>query len=115
VVVKANGTQHLADANHPASVGDTLVIYSAGLGPVNPPVNSGAPAPAKPQSKTTAKVIVTIGGVAANVEFSGLAPGSVGVYQVNATVPKGVKPGPNVPVAISAAGESSPPVTLPIE
>ena len=115
LVVKPNGTQYLADPNHPASVGDMLVIYSAGLGPVNPPVNSGAPAPAKPVSKTMAKVTATIGGVAANVEFSGLVPGKVGIYQVNAIVPKGVKPGPNVPIVIAAAGESSPPVTIPIQ
>jgi uncharacterized protein (TIGR03437 family) len=115
LVTKPNGTQYLADANHRASVGDTLAIYSAGLGPVNPPVNSGAAAPAKPLSKTIAKVTVTIGGVAATVEFSGLVSGYVGLYQVNAIVPKGVKSGPHVPIMISGAGQSSLPVTIPIQ
>lgn len=114
-VVKPNGTQFQAAPNHPASAGDTLVIYAEGLGAVNPTVHSGAPAPTTPPSQTTNEVAVTIGGVAAKVEFSGLTPGLVGVYQVNVAVPAGITPGPNVPIVITEAGQSSLPVTIPIQ
>jgi uncharacterized protein (TIGR03437 family) len=55
---------------------------------------------------------LTIGGVQANVLFSGLAPNFTGLYQVNAVVPDGVVPGDALPVVLSAAGVSSPPVTM---
>jgi uncharacterized protein (TIGR03437 family) len=41
------------------------------------------------------------------VLFSGLAPGTVGEYQVNVLVPSGVTPGPAVPVVVSIGGVSS--------
>ena len=43
---------------------------------------------------------------------SGLAPGFVGLYQIDARVPSGVTPGNEVPVVVSIAGETSPPVTI---
>jgi len=114
-IVKPDGTQVQAGPNNPASAGDTLVIYCEGLGIVDPPVPSGAATPSNPPSKTTNKVTVTVGGKAAAVSFSGLAPGQVGLYQVNVTLPMGITPGPAVPIVITAAGQSSPPVTLPIQ
>jgi uncharacterized protein (TIGR03437 family) len=39
---------------------------------------------------------VLIGGKAAGVEFAGLTPGLAGVYQVNAKVPSGLRPGRHV-------------------
>ena len=44
--------------------------------------------------------------------FSGLAPGYVGLYQVNALVPAGVAAGSAVPVVISMGGASSNTVTI---
>ncbi len=41
---------------------------------------------------------MTIGGQSAAVDFSGLAPFFVGLYQVNARVPEGVAAGPDIPV-----------------
>ena len=49
--------------------------------------------------------MVTIGGVQAQVLFSGLAPGLVGAYQVDALVPAASSKGSAVPVVI-AFGES---------
>ena len=49
--------------------------------------------------------MVTIGGAEAQVLFSGLAPGTVGEYQVNALVPAGSSKGAAVPVVI-AFGQS---------
>ena len=62
---------------------------------------------------TTTKATVTIGGVAANVSFSGLAPGFVGLNQVNVDVPKALTAG-NQPVVLSVGGVSSGAVALPV-
>jgi len=58
---------------------------------------------------------VTIGGVSANVSFSGLAPGYVGLYQVNAQVPAGLAANNAAPVAISMEGAVSNTVTIAVQ
>ena len=112
VVVKPDGTQFLADANHRATAGDAVVIYCAGLGAVDQPVVAGDAAPLSPPAKTANKVTVTIGGKTAKVFFAGLTPKLAGLYQVNAYVPSGITAAADVPIVISVAGASSPPVTL---
>jgi uncharacterized protein (TIGR03437 family) len=44
-----------------------------------------------------------------------LAPGFVGLYQVNVTVPSGIAAADDVPVVLTAAGASSAPVTVAIQ
>jgi uncharacterized protein (TIGR03437 family) len=100
----------LADTNHPASPRETVLIYCTGLGPVDSPPASGAPAKGQ---HTTATPTVSIGGLPAAVSFSGLAPGFVGLYQINAAVPAGLQAG-NQPVVINIDGASSNSVLLPV-
>ena len=69
--------------------------------------------PLLPLSRTTSTPAVTIGGVPAQVEFSGLAPLAVGIYQLNVAVPAGAPAGQQ-PVVVTIGGASSPAVTLPI-
>jgi len=95
-----------------ATAGDTLVIYCTGLGEVNPSIVAGTPAPVSPLSHTVNTVTATMGGIAANVQFAGLTPGFAGLYQVNAVVPTGVTPGNQVPLILTAAGQSSVAVTI---
>ena len=83
-----------------------------GLGAVSHQPASGAASPLKPLAETSTTPHVTIGGVPAAVTFSGLAPGFVGEYQVNALVPASVLPGSAVPVAISIGGVTSNNVTI---
>ncbi|HLK19665.1 MAG TPA: hypothetical protein VKT81_11940 [Bryobacteraceae bacterium] len=104
----------LADASHPAKPGDVVVIYCAGLGAVSPPVPTGSPTPGAPHSTTVNQVKVSIGGVSAPVQFAGLTPGLVGVYQVNAVVPA-VKAGNAVPVVMTAAGQQSQAVNMAVQ
>lgn len=114
--VKAGSSQQiLVDAAHPVSAGDALVIYCAGLGPVNPPVEAGAAAPVAPSAETTNPVTVTVGGKTAQVFFGGLVGGFAGLYQVNAYVPKGVAAGNKVPLIIGVAGFKSAPVTIAVK
>jgi uncharacterized protein (TIGR03437 family) len=107
------GPAAIADVANPVKAGDAIVIFCTGLGEVNPPVTTGSSAPASPLSFTVNTVTATVGGASAKVLFSGLSPGFVGLYQVNAIVPS-VAPGSQVPVVLTAAGQSSPPANLAI-
>jgi uncharacterized protein (TIGR03437 family) len=95
----------LVSSTLPAVVGEFVQIYATGLGRVNPAVSSGRAGSAQPLSPTVAQVTVTMNGVPAPVNFSGLAPGFVGVYQVNAQVPPSVRG--TVVVSLSVEGISS--------
>jgi uncharacterized protein (TIGR03437 family) len=108
-----NTSYQLADPSHPATPGSTYIqIYCTGLGAVTNQPASGAASPSNPPAETTTIPEVTIGGVPATVTFSGLAPGYVGEYQVNALVPAAAPAGDAVPVAISVGGAASNTVTM---
>lgn len=102
----------LADTGHPAAVGETVVIFCTALGVVAPTPPDGAAAPGA--APTVATTTVTIGGVNASVAYAGLAPGFVGLYQVNAEVPAGLPSG-NQPVVITVGGVSSSIALLPVQ
>jgi len=108
----AEGTQILASAASPVGAGDVLVIYCAGLGAVDPPVPAGERVPDTFLTSSVNPVSLTIGGVEAQVLFSGLTPNFTGLYQVNAIVPPGVAAGASVPVVLSVADRASKPVTI---
>ena len=108
-----NTSYQLVDAMHPATPGNTYIqIYCVGLGSVSNEPANGAAAPADPLAQTSATPIVTIGGVPATVSFSGLAPGFVGEYQVNALAPANAPAGSAVPVSISIGAGVSNTVTI---
>jgi uncharacterized protein (TIGR03437 family) len=113
IIVDATQSYQLVTAQTPASAGDVLVIYCDGLGAVIPALPTGTPAPlAGPLSYTANTVAVTIGGVPASVAFAGMAPGYPDLYQVNTTLPAGIPAGTQVPVVLTVAGQTSPPVTI---
>ena len=91
---------------NPAVPGEYLLIYSTGLGAA--PVASGAAAPKSPD-QTTAIPTVTIAGLPALVTYSGLAPGFVGLYQINVQTRTGMPAGsqPLQPVAGRAASNTA--------
>lgn len=102
-------------ACQPARRGGVITIFATGLGPVNNQPATGAPAPSSPLSQTSRVPSVTIGGVSAPVSFSGLAPGFLGLYQVNATLPAGAPTGSAVAVSLSIGGATSNTVTIAVE
>ena len=114
-----DSSYNLVDASNPATPGTTtILIYCTGLGAVsaNQPA-TGAPASLDPTklAATVTLPTVTIGGVTATPSFSGLAPGYVGLYQVNVPVPATVAAGSAVPVVISMDGATSNTVTIAVE
>ena len=106
---------NLVNSANPAVPGSTtLLIYCTGLGAVSNTPATGSPAPSSPLAETIATPIVTIGGVQATVAFSGLAPGYVGLYQVNVPVPAAAAAGSAVALSISIGGQTSNTVTIPV-
>jgi len=94
---------------------ESLTIYCTGLGDVyNRPAN-GAAASTTALSATKATPTVTIGGVPTAVSFSGLVPGLVGLYQVNAQVPANAPSGNAVPLIVNAGGIASNTVTIAVQ
>ena len=102
-------------SSEPVSQGGVISIYATGLGATEPPVASGQPSPGGPLAIVTATPTMLIGGQNAPVSFAGLAPGFVGVYQVNAEVPAGTSPGDAVPVVIIQGGVESNTATIAVQ
>ncbi len=97
----------LVSPSNPVPAGSYIQVYCTGLGPVTNQPDTGSPALSKPLSTTTQSATAIIAGVAAPVVFSGLVPGAVGLYQVNAQVPAGVASGSAQPLIISIGGATS--------
>jgi uncharacterized protein (TIGR03437 family) len=100
------------NANSPAHAGDYILIFATGLGAVTPSPPTGVASGANPLSHLFVYPTATVGGVSAPVSFAGLAPGFIGLYQVNVQVPQGVAPGDAVPVIVSIGGSASNSVTI---
>jgi uncharacterized protein (TIGR03437 family) len=108
-----NTAYQLVNGSNPATPGTTyLQIYCMGLGAVSHQPADGAAAPSGTLAETTVTPTVTIGGVTENAIFAGLAPGYVGLYQVNALVPASVAAGSAVNVSIAMGGVTSNTVTI---
>jgi uncharacterized protein (TIGR03437 family) len=108
-------TGQLAVPATPVARGQYVTIYCSGLGEVYNVPALGAAAPASPPAWTYETPTVLIGGISALVQFSGLAPGFVGLYQVNVEVPPNVTPGPAVSLILSMGGGSSNTVTIAVQ
>ncbi len=87
--------------NSPAAVarrGQTVVIYGTGFGAVNRQGNL---------SVARNRVTALLNGQELPVSFAGLAPGFIGLYQVNLALPQTVPPGLDLPLALRQSGVDS--------
>jgi len=103
-VVKPNGL--LVTDSNPLHRGDTVVIYLTGLGQTSPLVPDGMPAPGDPLAMALTPPTVDLAGVTLPLIYAGLAPGQVGVYQINATVPINAPEGLGVPLTVTQGGST---------
>lgn len=90
-----------------------VMLFLNGLGPVDHAQETGEPAPSAPLAWTTTIPEVTIGGVKADVAYSGLAPSFAGLYQVNVVVPKDAPAGVQ-PLAVTVNGVKAKTSSLPV-
>jgi uncharacterized protein (TIGR03437 family) len=107
VIIRTVDGKMVSDST-PIHLNQVLNIYMTGLGAVNTSVRPGDPAPTNPLAATTAAPEITIGGASIFTLWSGLAPGFVGVNQVNAQVPfHHIPTGSNIPFTITQGGAST--------
>lgn len=93
----------------PAKPGEFITIFCTGLGVVSPALATGQPGAT---NDTVAKPTVTIDGNAAVVQFSGIAPGFVGLDQVNVQIPAATRSANDIPVVLTIDGKQSNMVTI---
>jgi uncharacterized protein (TIGR03437 family) len=99
--------------SRPVQRSEYVSIFCTGLGAVTHEPATGAQAGSNPVSETlTTSVTVSIGGVSVPAAFSGLAPGFLGLYQVNVQIPTSAPVGPAVPLTIAIGGKVSNQATI---
>jgi uncharacterized protein (TIGR03437 family) len=97
----------LVTPTNPVHPGDSIVIWATGLGRTTPAIDSGMPSPSDPLPSAVIQPNIQLGGVALDVQYAGLVPGSVGLYQINASVPRSVPLGLSIPLVIAQGGSST--------
>ncbi len=96
------------------SAGNAIILLATGGGTVVGGAVNGALAPGIGQQ--TLNVTATVGGLPANILYSGPAPGLVnGVLQVNLTVPVGLASGPQAVIISVAGGPSQTGITVDVK
>ena len=80
-------------ANNPAKPGETVVLFGIGFGPVTPFSTPYAGQIASAALPLGFPVSMKLGGLNATLLYQGLAPGFVGLYQFNVTIPIGLAAG----------------------
>lgn len=103
-LIAQNQDGSLNGTSHPAKAGTTITFYGTGEG-----VIAGAPPDGTPPTGALSTAItptVVINGVYATVQYSGVAPGFIGLWQLNVVVPANVPPSA-VAVAVDMNGTIS--------
>jgi uncharacterized protein (TIGR03437 family) len=106
-----NSDYTLNSPSNPAKVGSTIIAYLSGSGSVSPAVADGAIAPIGTLVYANAASSASIGSSTAQVAFAGLAPGFVGLVQVNIVVPSGLATG-TYPLTVTIGSETSNSATI---
>ena len=106
---------------NPAARGSYITLTGTGQGQVSPLLPDGQPAPTDPPALTVAvpvadgnaclaqqpSVCVAIGSAFGEIKYSRLAPGQIGVWQLQVKVPTTASPGPTVPLRVVIGGSLS--------
>jgi uncharacterized protein (TIGR03437 family) len=90
--------------SRPARPGETITLYGIGFGTVTPAVPAGQVAAG--QTKLSLPLQVLFGQSSATIQYEGLSPGSVGLYQFNVVVPS-IPDGEAVPLTFTLGGAAS--------
>jgi uncharacterized protein (TIGR03437 family) len=105
-ITRADNGELITPTN-PVHLGDSITIWATGLGRTSPPIDSGMPAPSDPLPSAVIAPTVALGGTQLSVTYAGLVPGSVGLYQINAVVPRTVPLGLEIPLEVRQGGIST--------
>lgn len=104
----------LVGPDNPAFLGEVIILYTTGLGPVDRFIPDGLGAPSNPPANTKEPFRVVVAGEDARLSFSGLAPGFVGLYQINMQLPTDLPAG-DLKLTILSKYADSQTVLLPVQ
>jgi uncharacterized protein (TIGR03437 family) len=93
-----NQDDSINGAANPAQRGQYIQIFGTGLGATTV---KGALATAD------TPVVVNVAGAPLAPSFAGLTPGIAGLYQVNVLIPAATAPGAEIPLTVTAGGQTS--------
>ena len=99
-------------SSNPVARGDFVVLYATGLGRVTGGATTGVGASGA--ATVVNQVKVTVGGRSVDPDYAGLAPGFVGLYQINVRIPADLAITGNVFLKATEAGVDSNTVTIAI-
>ncbi len=100
------------DSSTPAKRGEVVSIYATGPGTLSRQPTDGVPPGSTPLATTRSTPQVFVGGVEAQVQFSGLNPDAPGLWQINVTIPDHSFITGRVPVRVFIDGVDSNEVAL---
>jgi len=100
--------------NKPAHVGDTLIAYFCGGGPVQVEgaLATGVAAPNQVAPISSVNYSVTVGGVQATTSYVGLTPTAIGLYQANFHVPQVAAGDQPLVLTINGQQSNAPVITI---
>jgi uncharacterized protein (TIGR03437 family) len=109
--VLSDGTTHVLPpgtipgvVSRQAKPGETITIYGIGFGPVTPTINAGQIV--QQTNAITTPLLLLFGNTPAVTTYAGLAPGLVGLYQINVVVPSSVANNDLVPLSFTLGGSA---------
>ncbi|HBY61401.1 MAG TPA: hypothetical protein DEH78_16385 [Solibacterales bacterium] len=102
-------------AEAPARRGELITIYGTGFGPYERPVPDGFATPGSPDYPLVDKLEVVLGEQVWTPEWSGAAPGQVGIAITRVRVPEDAPSGQPLLLTIRVKGRSSNQFLLPVE
>ena len=100
--------------NNPAFPGETITMLATGLGPVNPPLATGAPGPSNPQAATVVQPTVLYASETGTLISSVMAPGRIGIYQLTVRLTSAPVTGTRAIGVVIAGSSSGFAVSIPI-
>ncbi len=114
----ANEAGAMVTEDNPALPGETIVVLASGLGIVKDSARdymvNGLPYAGPPINDVTEFVSSLAGGKTANVLFSGLRVGAVGIYEVHLELNPDLPTNPKTELTISQSFQTSNIVTIPV-
>jgi uncharacterized protein (TIGR03437 family) len=107
IATHADGTL-LTDAS-PAQPGEIVVVYATGLGTTAPTPNPDVIPDAAAPIVGLSSLIVSLNGAALPsnlIQYAGITPGCVGLYQLNIQLPQDVGTNPAIQVSVGSQSSS---------
>lgn len=108
--VNSDGT--INSSKNPAAQGSYITLYGTGQGPVNGtlPADGAGASGTQNTTQRAPTVIMNVGPIPdGDIQYSGLAPGLVGVWQINARIPDNAPPSTaTAPIQVIVLQDSTP-------